>query len=96
MHAASGTYLPAGRDGIAVSVDQELFGIPGERGWYVGNDTSLVCMDETQSRELGVFLEQVLKDKKAIHWIFRTAIFRCFMSVCSRKSFPTRSLRFAM
>ena len=28
----------AGRDGIAVSVDQELFGIPGERGWYVGNE----------------------------------------------------------
>ena len=55
----------AGRDGIAVSVDQELFGIPGERGWYVGNDTSLVCLDETQSRELGVFLEQVLKDKKS-------------------------------
>lgn len=23
----------AGRDGIAVSIDQELFGIPGERGW---------------------------------------------------------------
>ncbi|WP_418452669.1 DEAD/DEAH box helicase [Candidatus Ventrimonas sp.] len=55
----------AGRDGIAVSVDQELFGIPGERGWYVGNDTSLVCLDENESRELGVFLEQVLKDKKS-------------------------------
>ena len=55
----------AGRDGIAVSVDQELFGIPGERGWYVGNETSLVCLDETESRELGVFLEQVLKDKKS-------------------------------
>ncbi len=55
----------AGRDGIAVSIDQELFGIPGERGWYVGNETSLVCLDETESRELGVFLEQVLKDKKS-------------------------------
>ena len=31
----------------------------------MGNDTSLVCLDETQSRELGVFLEQVLKDKKS-------------------------------
>ena len=38
---------------------------PGERGWYVGNETSLVCLDETESRELGVFLEQVLKDKKS-------------------------------
>ena len=55
----------AGRDGIAVSVDQELFGIPGERGWYVGDQTRLVCLDETESRELGVFLEQVLKDKKS-------------------------------
>ena len=55
----------AGRDGIAVSVDQELFGIPGERGWYVGNQTQLVCLDEAESRELGVFLEQVLKDKKS-------------------------------
>ncbi len=55
----------AGRDGISVSVDQELFGIPGERGWYVGNDTSLMCLDEMESRELGVFLEQVLKDKKS-------------------------------
>ena len=55
----------AGRDGISVSVDRELFGIPGERGWYVGNDTSLVCLDEVESRELGVFLEQVLKDKKS-------------------------------
>ena len=55
----------AGRDGIAVSIDQEFFGIPGERGWYVGNETSLVCLDETESRELGVFLEQVLKDKKS-------------------------------
>lgn len=55
----------AGRDGIAVSVDQELFGIPGERGWYVGDQTRLVCLDEMESRELGVFLEQVLKDKKS-------------------------------
>ncbi len=55
----------AGRDGISVSVDQELFGIPGERGWYVGNATSLICLDEKESGELGAFLEQVLKDKKS-------------------------------
>ena len=86
----------AGRDGIAVSVDQELFGISGERGWYVGNETSLVCLDGDRVPELGVFLEQVLKDKRAILWTFRTVTFHCFTSVCCRRFFPTRSLPFTM
>ena len=54
-----------GRDGIQVSVDEELFGFHGENHWYVGNGQKLVCLDEAATAQLGVFLEQVLKDKKS-------------------------------
>lgn len=52
--------------------------------------------DETQSRELGVFLEQVLKDKKSHTLDIQDRDIPLFYERVLRKSFPTRSLRFAM
>lgn len=54
-----------GRDGIEVSVDEGVFGFRGERHWYVGGAQKLTCLDEAATEQLGVFLEQVLKDKKS-------------------------------
>ncbi|MDO4268830.1 MAG: DEAD/DEAH box helicase [Eubacteriales bacterium] len=55
----------AGRDGIELSVDPELYGFAGENRWYAGNRERLVCFDPETSRRLGGFLEQALKDRRS-------------------------------
>ena len=55
----------AGRDGIQVSVDPDTYGFPGEDCWYVGDRTRFVCLEGEASRQMGSFLEQVLKDRRS-------------------------------
>lgn len=59
------TIARTGKDGIRVELDPELYGFSGEEHWYVGNREKLICLDRMESARLGVFLEQVLKDKKS-------------------------------
>lgn len=48
-----------GSDGIRVSIDKGWYCLNGERCLYLGNTTSLHCIDEKGSRELRVFMEQM-------------------------------------
>ncbi len=54
----------AGRDGILVAVDQDLYGFSGEHHLYVGNSEKLLCLDRSATDVLTVFLEQMLKDRR--------------------------------
>lgn len=54
----------AGRDGIRVSVDQDLYAFSGERHLYVGNSQKLLCLDKAETDALTVFLEQMLKNRR--------------------------------
>ena len=51
----------AGRDGIRVGIDPDLYCFPGERYLYVGNQTEIICLDRMASEALTVFLEQMTK-----------------------------------
>ena len=55
----------AGRDGIQVSVNSDIYGFQGENCWYVGEKDRLICLEEDISRQMGSFLEQVLKDRRS-------------------------------
>ena len=51
----------SGRDGISVSLPEELFCFSGESAVYVGTEDRLYCCDRTCSRELSFFLEGMMK-----------------------------------
>lgn len=51
----------AGRDGIRVGIDPDLYCFSGERYLYVGNQAEITCLDRTASEALTVFLEQMTK-----------------------------------
>lgn len=51
----------AGRDGIRVAIDPDLYCFFGERYLYVGGQKEITCLDRTGSEALGVFLEQMTK-----------------------------------
>lgn len=53
----------AGRDGIRVAVDQELFTFSGERHLYVCSQEQIICLPERASSRLTVFLEQMQKSR---------------------------------
>ncbi len=55
----------AGRDGIQVSVPEDLYGFSGETCWYIGGNGNLTGLGQESSRRLGTFLEQVMKDRKS-------------------------------
>ena len=54
----------AGRDGIKVSVDRDLYAFSGEHHLYVGNSSKLICLDRSATDVLKVFLEQMLRDRR--------------------------------
>lgn len=51
----------AGRDGIRVTIDQELYTFSGERHLYVCSQEQITCLPEHVSEQLTVFLEQMQK-----------------------------------
>lgn len=51
----------AGRDGIRVGIDPDIYCFSGERYLYVGNQTEITCLDRTASEALTVFLGQMTK-----------------------------------
>lgn len=51
----------AGRDGIRVSINPDLYCFSGERYLYVGNQGEITCLDGRASEALRVFLEQMTK-----------------------------------
>lgn len=54
----------AGRDGIKVSVDRDLYAFSGEHHLYVGNSAKLLRLDAQATEALRVFLEQMLRDHR--------------------------------
>ena len=54
----------AGRDGIRVSIDRNLYAFSGERHLYVGNDKKILCLDKAETDTLTVFMEQMLKNHR--------------------------------
>ncbi len=54
----------AGRDGIRVSVGQDLYGFSGEEHLYAGNRQRLVCLDQEETGALAVFVSQMLMTGK--------------------------------
>lgn len=56
----------AGKDGIKVSVDKEIFCFLGERRLYIGEKDSLYCCDQEFTHAVGEFLIQIIqKDVKS-------------------------------
>ena len=51
----------AGRDGIRMTIDQELFTFSGERHLYVCSQEQITCLPEHASGQLAVFFEQMQK-----------------------------------
>ncbi len=52
-----------GRDGIQVSLPEELYGFSGENRYYLGNYRQICCLDPEETDALSVFLEQMLQGK---------------------------------
>lgn len=52
----------AGRDGIRVGIDPDIYCFSGERFLYVGSQTEIICLDRAASEALTVFLEQMTKN----------------------------------
>lgn len=57
------TIRRAGRDGIAVSVPEELYSFPGEHHLYIGNRKAIRRLDPAETEALSVFLEQMPKGR---------------------------------
>lgn len=52
----------AGGDGIRVWIDQEWYSLNGERHLYIGNERTIYGMDENSSRELRIFISQMMEN----------------------------------
>lgn len=55
----------AGRDGVKIHVDENIYGFSGETRWYVGIGLHLMCMEPVVSAQMDIFLSQMLKDRRS-------------------------------